>query len=226
MIQQHVYRRILHLALFLLAILPLATPASARSPGDGDIPSFEIFLQSVMNGEPSDLRGLYVPGLLADAIVVQPEGNPAYVSSEDGVVTQFALAEEYGTFGLLAHNYLAGEEFSRLDEGQSIVLIYGNGKTDTFIVRQILRYQALSPRSVTSNFVDLQTEERLSASELFQRVYNRPGDVVLQTCIYSDGDPSWGRLFIIAVPVEEYDPRSMPGSPTFSSLAHQFQPSL
>jgi len=173
-----------------------------------------------MNGEPDDLRGLYVPGVLADAIVDQPEGNPAYVSSEDGVVTRFALAEEYGTFGLLAHNYLAGEDFAGLDQGQLIVLIYGNGKTETYIVRQILRYQALSPRSVTSNFVDLQTDERLSASELFQRVYNRPGDVVLQTCIYADGDASWGRLFIIAVPVEEYDPRSMPGSPPFSSLAH------
>lgn len=215
MIQQHVYRRLLPLALFLLAILPLATPVSARAPANEDTPSLELFLQEVTNGDPEALRGLYVPGVLADAIVEQPEGMPAFVSSEAGVLTRFGMAEEHGTLGLLAHNYLAGEDFPGLDQGQLIVLIHGDGKTETYIVRQILRYQALSPRSVISDFVDLRTEERLSAAELFQRVYNRPGDLVLQTCIYADDDASWGRLFIIAVPVDEYDSRSMPGYPPF-----------
>jgi hypothetical protein len=77
-------------------------------------------------------------------------------------------------------------------------LIYGDGRTETFIVRRFLRYQALSPDSVKSDFVDLETGEFLTTSQLFLKVYNRPGDLVLQTCIYAEGDTSWGRLFIIA----------------------------
>jgi hypothetical protein len=213
--QQQAYRKIVHLTLFLLAILPQVKPVSAHAPGNEDAPSLELFLQEVTNGDPEAVRGLYVPGVLADAIVEQPEGMPAFVSSEAGVLTRFGMAEEHGTLGLLAHNYLAGEDFHQLGQGEEIVLIYGNGRTETYVVQQILRYQALSPRSVISDFIDLKNGKRLSAADLFQKVYNRPGDLVLQTCIYADEDASWGRLFIIAVPIDEYDARSMPGYPPF-----------
>jgi hypothetical protein len=206
-----VHRKIIQIPLLLLVFLLQALPAPALALDlKDDIPSLEIFVQDVMNGEPEDLRGLYIPDVLADEIVRQPEGMPAYVSSKPGEITQFSMAEEYGTFGLLAHNYLAGEAFSDLESRQVLYLVYGDGEIEKYSVRQVLRYQALTSHSITSDFIDLETGERLSASKLFLKVFNRPGEVVLQTCIYADGDASWGRLFIIAVPVDEHDPGLLP----------------
>ena len=202
------YRKYMYFVLLILAVLMHPMPVHAL--GDAEIPSIEEFTEQVMNGNPDELRGLYIPGVLANEVVSQPEGSPAFVSPWQDVVTLFDMAEETGTHGLLAHNYLAGESFFDLAKGQSIHLIYGDGRVEIFVIRQFLRYQALSPNSVTSNFIDLETKERLSASELFLRIFNRPGDVVLQTCIEAEGDSSWGRFFVIAVPVGEYDPRSMP----------------
>ena len=82
-----------------------------------------------------------------------------------------------------------------------IYLIYGDGKTETFIVREFIRVQALSPNSVTSEFVDLDTGERLSSTRLFFKVFNRPGNLTLQTCINAEGNLSWGRVFILAEPI-------------------------
>jgi hypothetical protein len=209
MMQKISFRKFMQAALILFALLCQTVPAIALDEGDG-IPPLDLFVQSVLNGDPEDLRGLYVPDVLADEIVQQPNGMPAYVSSEPGEITRFSMAEEYGTFGLLAHNYLAGEAFSDLESRQVLYLVYGDGNIEKYSVRQVLRYQALSPHSVTSDFIDLETGERLSASKLFLKVFNRPGEVVLQTCIYADGDASWGRLFIIAVPIEEHDPLPLP----------------
>lgn len=204
------YHKHTYIILLILAVLFNTMPVPVHALEDTEFPSLEEFTEQVMNGSPDEPRGLYIPGLLANEIVRQPEGSPAFVSPWQEVITLFDMAEDTGTHGLLAHNYLAGESFFDLEEGQSLHLIYGDGRTEIFVVRQFLRYQALSPQSVTGNFIDLETKERISASELFLRVYNRPGDVVLQTCIDADGNSSWGRFFVIAVPVDEFDPRSMP----------------
>ena len=209
MINQRTHRRLATLSL-LLALTWLLVPSQARAWESDEIPSFEQFVAQVANGEADELRGLYVPGILADVIVSQPQGQPTFVSSQQGAVTQFDLAAKFGTVGLLAHNYLAGSDFSLLEEGQVLYLVYGYGRTETYIVSRTMRYQALSPNSPTSDFVDLETGEKLSASGLFAKTFQREGDVVLQTCIYADGDASWGRLFIIATPYEPHAPMSMP----------------
>ena len=186
--------------LSLIAIALLAFPSPARAWDASEIPPLDEFIEEVTNGEADELRGIYVPDTFAFEIVQQPDDNPAYVSSQLDVLTQFRMASRYGTTGLLAHNYLAGKYFSRLEEGQFIYLVYGDGKTETFIVTQSMRFQALTPNSVHSNFVDLDNGESYSASRLFSTIYNRRGQLVLQTCIYADGENSWGRLFIIAEP--------------------------
>ena len=195
---------------FLISICLFLHPAQASAAGGEGIPPLEQFATDVMNGEPDELRGIYVPDVMAYEILPQPEGNPAFVTEEVDALTLFGMASSYQTTGLLAHNYLAGADFFLLEDKQLIHLIYGDGRTEIFIIRQFLRYQALSPRSVTSNFVDLETAELLTAEQLFLKVYHRPGDLVLQTCIEAEGHPSWGRLFIIAEPYEGMEPRSMP----------------
>ncbi|MCC6299977.1 MAG: hypothetical protein IT314_11815 [Anaerolineales bacterium] len=211
---QRAYRLRL-IASLLFALAWLLFPSPARAWEQGEIPSLEQFVAQVANGEADELRGLYVPGLLADIVVPQPQGQPTFVSSQQEALTQFELASHYGTVGLLAHNYLAGNDFFQLENGQLLYLVYGDGRTETYAISRMMRYQALSPNSVMSDFVDLESGERLSASQLFGKVFQREGDVVLQTCIYADGESSWGRLFIIATPYDQYAPISMPRRHTF-----------
>ncbi len=163
-----------------------------------------------MNGNKDELRGLYVPGVMAHTIVTQPEGNSMYISSEASTLTRFEMASRFGTIGLLAHNYIAGSDFFLLEEEQELYLIYGTGHVEVFIIREFMRYQALSPQNTTSDFVDLESGETLTATQLFMKVFQREGDVVLQTCISAEGETSWGRLFIVAVPHIQHAPISMP----------------
>jgi hypothetical protein len=133
-------------------------------------------------------------------VVQQPAGDNDFVSPRQNVLTQFDLASQFGSTGLLAHNYLAGESLALLQRDQIFYLVYGDGRVAVFAIREILRYQALEPESSYSRFVDLENNNTLSTAELFTRVYNSPGKVILQTCIARQDNLSWGRLFIIAEP--------------------------
>ncbi len=168
-----------------------------------DAPSdFARFSQSVQDGEAGVLRGVYVENVLALPVVQQPANDPYYVSSNDGEVTQFSMVSQYGNLGLLAHDTLAGRFFSNLAIGQEVRLVYGDGKIDYFTVEQILRFQALDPDSITSSFRNLDRNEVLSAGGMFNRAYVGSHRLVFQTCIDANGNSSWGRLFVVAVPKE------------------------
>ncbi len=124
-----------------------------------------------------------------------------FVSPWQNTLTQFGAATQYGSTGLLAHNYLAGGSFTRMEAGQKFYLIHGDGRISAFVVTEILHYQALQPASTSSEFVSLENGDLLTASELFSKVYNRPGHVILQTCIAREQNLIWGRLFVLAEPV-------------------------
>ncbi|NJN79452.1 MAG: hypothetical protein HC797_02740 [Anaerolineales bacterium] len=189
------------LSVFISSLFPF-TQASADEASNS-IPTISSFIESVKDGNPASLRGIYVRGVMAHPIIQQPYGNPGFVSSVNDTVTQFSIASEVGNIGLLAHNYLAGVDFSALKTGDIITLVYGDGHTQSFLVEEILQYQATSPLSPYSNFIDLNTQELLTAEQLFNKVYRGDFHVTLQTCIEKDGELSWGRLFIIAKPMSE-----------------------
>jgi len=167
------------------------------------LPDLTSFKVSVENGDSSTIRGAYTDGLFAFPIIQQPDSRATYVSSIDNILTQFSLASLYGNVGLLAHDYLSGQYFSQLMMGMRIQLVYGDGRIETFQVTQVHRYQAVSPNSVTSDFIDLDTQEYLSASELFIKVYEGPRHLTFQTCINQNGNEDWGRLFVIAEPEQD-----------------------
>ena len=164
------------------------------------LPTFADFSKTIQNGDAKTLRGVYVADVLAQPIVQQPTGSPGYVSTTDGVVTQFGMASQYGNIGLLAHNHLSGRFFSQLTVGQEVRLVYGDGSTEIFVISEILQYQALQPTSPYSSFRNLSKDETLSAEQMFKRVYFGDRHVTFQTCINANGNSSWGRLFVIAVP--------------------------
>ena len=195
------------LSLYCFAFLLTAfflNPVSTQAIGnpDGTLPSFADFSRSVQNRQAGVLRGVYVPEVLALPVVQQPHDRPYYVSNRNGVATQFALASQYGNTGLLSHNTLSGRFFSKLSIGQEVRLVYGNGSVEYFVIKQVLRFQALDPESVSSTFRNLDRNETLSAGEIFNRVYGGESRLVFQTCIEAQGNASWGRLFVVAVPKE------------------------
>ena len=189
------------LLLLILISLPSGRVQAMTDDFNGEsLPGMDTFVSQVRNGQAGELRGLYIAGILAAPIVQQPRGMEEFVSPWQNIVTQFGLASNHGSIGLLAHNYLAGKSFSLLQPGQEIHLVYGDGRIATFIVSEIHQYQALEPDSTSSTFLDLDTRESQSYASLFSRIYNRPGQVIFQTCISTADDLAWGRLFVIAKP--------------------------
>lgn len=170
-------------------------------------PDFTGFIKMVENGNVDILSGVYIPNVLALPVVQQPVDDAGYVSGHDDEATQFAMASQYGNIGLLAHNYLSGRLFSRLSVGEEVRLVYGDGRVEYFVITEVLRYQALEPNSQWSSFRNLDNYDVLSAEQMFTRAYAGDRHVTLQTCIASNGNSSWGRLFVIAVPKSlSFDP--------------------
>ncbi len=193
----------LSLLLFILAAM-LPSPISAAAMGDHtNLPTFPDFSQTVQNGQANVLRGVYVNDVLALPVVQQPSGNAGFVSSSDDKTTQFRMASQFGNIGLLAHNHLAGKSFSQLAIGDEVLMIYGDGRVEHFVVQEVLKYQALQPNSPYSSFRNLDKNETINAEQMFKRVYFGDYHVTFQTCIDAEGNASWGRLFVIAVPMEE-----------------------
>jgi hypothetical protein len=194
---RHLPLLVLFLTVFFL------NPVSTQAIGNGgETLRFEDFRQSLQNGDANELRGVYVHRVLELPVVQQPADRPYYVSNRNDEATQFGLASRYGSIGLLAHNTLSGSHFTKLSLGQEVRLLYGDGRVEHFVVKHILRFQALDPESVSSMFRNLDRNETLSAGEMFNRVYTGEYRLVFQTCIKAEGNVSWGRLFVIALPKE------------------------
>jgi hypothetical protein len=182
--------------------LPLIAQGTTSNPQDNQPsgPTLESFAASVTDGAADVIRGVFVSDVLALKVEQQPADNPGYVSAQQDTATQFGLASAYGVTGLLAHNFMAGVTFFDLAEGQDVWIVLGDGALKHYRVERIERYQALQPYNPYSDFVDLATGEQLSASALFMRVYTGGDQVTFQTCITLNGNPSGGRLFVIATP--------------------------
>lgn len=162
------------------------------------------FTAMVYNGLADEVVGVYAPGLFALPVRQQPAGQPDFVDRDNNVLTEFSLPKKFGSTGLLAHNYLSGSRFFQLKPDQDVVLIYGNGRLEYYRISGSVSYQALKPNSPFSDFVDAANPNSgaLTSADLFNRVYTTRHQLVFQTCIESDDEPSWGRLFILASPIQ------------------------
>ena len=166
------------------------------------ISSLNDFVETIKDGNRNEIRGIYAQDIFALKVVQQPNNNPNFVSTNEGETTQFSLAQKYNTLGFLAHNFASGRFFSDLNLGDVVQVIYGDGRVEKFQISQIYQFQALQPDSPKSQFVDLQSGEKFSPTRLFEKVYTGNRHLTLQTCIQKDGVDSWGRLFLLATPVQ------------------------
>lgn len=185
-------------ALFLGLVIPLRSAGAADT---GVLPEFSDFVASVKDGQANVVRGVYVPEILALRVVQQPADAPGDVIRVDGVATQFSLAAGNNVIGLLAHNDLAGASFSRLTIGQEVRIVYGDGRVEYFMVNRLARFRVLEFGSQNENYVDLSSNISYTPQELFTKFYDGDVHVTFQTCISQNGNLSWGRLFVTAIPV-------------------------
>ncbi len=188
----------LQIAYDYYSILPATLPPSRLN---------QFIDQVANNGNARTVAGIYHPEYLQAPVIQQPKNAPGFVSSEEDLLTQFRMANQYGVTALLAHNYLAGQAFFEFQTGDILTIVYGNGNTQDYRVEEILRYQALTPNSPYSKFIDLSDPSRavVTATDLFYKIYTNRGSLVLQTCIEKDGELSWGRLFVVAAPIDPYE---------------------
>lgn len=174
---------------------PTLEPTQEPTPA---LPPLDQFARSLENGEPNQRVGVFVEDRFSFPIVQQPSADPAWISANLGVVTEFRIVrKQTGNEGIIAHNYLAGGQFYTLQIGDLAELVLGDGSVIDFEITDIQDYQALSPNSPTSNFINLNTGEKLTASDLFFKVYGGYLTLTFQTCISRDNISSWGRTFII-----------------------------
>lgn len=182
--------------------------SSDLNKSDG-LPMLYNFVRAVENGNGQTLVGVYVPGVMAFPVAQQPSNQPGFVLNQPGYVTQFSLASQYGTVGLLAHNNLAGGSFFLLQQTQEVILVFGDGSLNYYQLTDIEYFQALSPNSPYSDFIEINhPNHRLSVEQLFGQIYEPGERLVLQTCIEANGQASWGRLFVIGSPVDKSPRRS------------------
>ncbi|MFN2214465.1 MAG: hypothetical protein ACK2UM_15025 [Anaerolineales bacterium] len=184
------------------SVIHLPPPTIDSWTSRGQIPSLNSFVDNLVNGQSSSVRGVYVPGFMALPVVQQPSGNTGFVSQQPGTVTQFQLAAKYGVIGLLAHNYLAGMEFFQLVEGLKVLVVNGDGSLQNFRITEIIEYQKLTPGSNWSHYINLDTGERLTTYQVFTQYYQGEPHLIFQTCLDREGLETWGLRFVVAEPVE------------------------
>jgi hypothetical protein len=185
-------------AALIAAAAPAQPAVSAKTLSYTERASLDLLIASVTNNQPGQVTGVFVPGKLSLPVLQQPGGYSSYVSTRNDIITQFSSSNAYETIGLLAHNFLSGAKFFGLSVGEPVFIVFGDGRTEQYQVSGIDRYQALSPANIYSDFIDLSSNTKLNSTQVFNREYTNGNQVVFQTCIEANGDPSWGRIFIVA----------------------------
>lgn len=180
----------------------IVNPVYVRPDYVNDLDQFIAQVVPTTGGSSHALSGVFVQGIIALSINQQPPGDNNWVTEEENAATLFSAAAQHGVIGLLAHNTRAGRDFSAIQPGQRIQLVYADGSVRNFRLASSKSYQAIDPRSPTSDFVDLSTGEYLTAGDVFNRYYTGSFPLILQTCIEQNGDSFWGRLFLIGEPEE------------------------
>jgi hypothetical protein len=185
-------------------VIPVTGLAVANPvlPAEKNLMPLQDFAEAIKDGHADKIKGLYAADVFSLRVIQQPSGKPGFVSPVDGVATQFGMASNNNVTGMLAHNFASGRYFFDLAQGNLIDVVYGDGSIKEYKVETIKKFQALSPKSASSDFVDLETNEKLSASGLYNKMYTGNHHLTLQTCIQEGNEDSWGRLFILAEPVE------------------------
>jgi hypothetical protein len=203
-------------------VIPTIVPASVRQPvasaatfpliptslPELDIlaltqPSLDAFIASLPEGRPDELLGVYAPGVMALMVEPQPPGQDLYVTSKVGYATLFSRPLRYNVIALLAHNTHSGALFYKLDLGDAVTLVYGDGRREVYQIEAIEDFQKLEPGNPRSNYVELISGQVMSTRQVFTRFYRNGPHLVLQTCLEYQGNYNWGVRFIMGEEIND-----------------------
>ena len=196
------FLRLLNIVSLMIMVGVAVLPLHAQIPVTGGMDmessssvtttsSLASFIAQVKNGSAEQITGLYIENISSFPVIQQPSDQPAYVSTNADLVTQFSSASSFGSLGFLAHNNLAGSRFSEIENGDLISVVFGDGHFIQYQVTQIRSLQALEPTSTSSSFLDLSDNQKLTAQEVFYQTYGVKDQLIQQTCISSQGLDSW-----------------------------------
>jgi hypothetical protein len=165
--------------------------------------SLEDFASSVISGEPNQITGVYVPEFGGFNVIQQSSSNSGSVSPVNGVLTQFMRPASNRVIGLLAHNYASGFWFDKFPNESLIHVFFGDGRMETYQLRDKFRFEAVNSNSTVSDFIDLGSGTKYSALQVYEEMYAGEPHLTLQTCIQNQDELNWGRLFLLADLVQE-----------------------
>jgi len=75
-------------ALFATLIPSYGVQALSSNSHSNNLPLLNVFVSQVKNGQSDQLRGVYIPEILATPVVQQPVGNDEFVSPRQNILTQ------------------------------------------------------------------------------------------------------------------------------------------
>lgn len=90
---------ILIVVLLQMVFAPISPARADTQSNQTQLLSLNSFAASVQNSNPSQITGISVQNVTAFPIVQQPSSQSGYVSTQTSVVTQFALASNFGSIG-------------------------------------------------------------------------------------------------------------------------------
>jgi len=134
---------------------------------------------------------------LSYIVIPQPPNDNGFVSSIDRTVTQFQMPyKRSNTLGFLAHNYIAGRDFSSVSIGDRLEYIGLKNDNRNATVKQIIDCSKLDQKGTKFSCPSI-SKKPLTEAQLYNYIYKPSNRFVLQTCIGKDKDMEWGRKFII-----------------------------
>lgn len=182
--------------------MPTLAPVEEAEGLSLDPPGLVDFVTSTGSGEPGQVIGVFAPEIFDLLVEQQPPNHSMYVTEKDGYATQFGRPARYNVIGLLAHNTHSGILFYGLEIGHEVYVLMGDGQVLRYQVATIAEFQKLQPGNLRSDYVDLESSQRMSTDEVFARFYKNGPHLTLQTCLERDQNKSWGVRFIVALPFE------------------------
>jgi hypothetical protein len=180
-------------------------PSPVNAPASGARTARQIMPQAIpeldCNTDSLIAERIVAAGLFTLPIIQQPAGRGEFVSTRMDMVTQYRQPGEEGVTGLLAHNYLSGQQFYQLEIGQELQVMYTNNQSQRYRITRIEKYRKIDANSLSSDLVDLSTERRMTSGQVYDQVYTGRHHLTLQTCLEGNGRLNYGLTFIIAEPI-------------------------
>jgi hypothetical protein len=129
-----------------------------------------------------------------DPILININGIDFQVDNTGQVPTDDKTIGKFINNVYIAHNFLAGKYFDN-----NVEITYANGSILEYEEVETIILQAIDPYSPSTNYTD--GIHIYKPDDIHHYVFSK--GIVFLTCYDKDGQPAWGRKFIIMKPVKD-----------------------